>query len=359
MKIKSFEVYTYCLPLKIPLNIGKNILNNREGFIVRISSDSNLYGLGEAAPLPGLHMETLNETFSELEKVKIHLVDTSIDNAFQIINDIHKEVSGYPSVQYAVEAALINLNEADCNKNTKNSLPPPLQQKIYINSLLTGKSSTIKKGFRQSLAKNCRSIKIKIGRQSLREEINLIRDLQKDIGQSKMLRLDANRGWTFEETVSFANAIDKDVIEYLEEPLKDPKQLRDLYEKTGLPIALDESLIDISIENFLKNKWIEAFIIKPAVLGSVKKSLQYIALGKKFDIKTVISDTFHSGIGLSFLIRLASIMVQSIPMGFDTYSWLDDDVLVKRLPVKDGYFDLKKVMDLCKEVDYSKLKRVG
>jgi len=132
-----------------------------------------------------------------------------------------------------------------------------------------------------------------------------------------------------------------------------------LYKETGLPIALDESLTEISPENFIHKHWINTLIIKPALIGSVKKTLEFINLAKTNGIKTVISDTFHTGIGLSFLIRLASIIAEPTPMGFDTYSWLDDDILLERLPIEDGSFDLKTVMDLGSKVDFSKLVKVG
>jgi O-succinylbenzoate synthase len=91
----------------------------------------------------------------------------------------------------------------------------------------------------------------------------------------------------------------------------------------------------------------------------VRKTLQYLNRAKELGLKVVISDTFHSGIGLSFLIRLASIVSDPVPMGFDTYSWLDDDILFDRLPVKDGCFELETVVNLCNKINFSKLEKVG
>ena len=132
-----------------------------------------------------------------------------------------------------------------------------------------------------------------------------------------------------------------------------------MFKKTNFPIALDESLVEITPEKFKYEDWINALIIKPAVLGSVQKTIQYIALAKKYGIKSVISDTFHSGIGLSFLIRLASTLTEPTPMGFDTYSWLKEDILINRLPVKDGYFDLNTVLNYSRNVNISKLVKVA
>jgi hypothetical protein len=46
-------------------------------------------------------------------------------------------------------------------------------------------------------------------------------------------------------------------------------------------------------------------------------------------------------------------------MGFDTYNWLADDILLERLTVKNGCFDLNTVLNLSTKIDYAKLERVG
>jgi O-succinylbenzoate synthase len=229
---------------------------------------------------------------------------------------------------------------------------------VIINALVAGNIASVKQQIEQRLDKNYRSIKVKVGRQPLNEEINLIQDIHRKIDKTSTLRLDANCAWKFKEAVYFVNSVKDLAIEYIEEPLINPEKLPDLYKVCDLPIALDESLIEMSPDNFRPEEWINTIILKPSVIGSVQKTLQYISLAKKYGIKVVISDTFHSGIGLSFLIRLASIIDKTTAMGFDTYRWLNDDILIDRLPVENGCFDLKTVMDRCNRVDYSKLEHI-
>lgn len=79
------------------------------------------------------------------------------------------------------------------------------------------------------------------------------------------LRLDANQAWSMEDALAFCEVIErgrhggsevdgsaleqgrgsiKSKIEYLEEPLRDPRMLGEFWERSGkdLPYALDESL---------------------------------------------------------------------------------------------------------------------
>ena len=358
MKISSVDIFTYNLPLKYPLKIGITPITDRQGAIVCIKTDDDLVGYGEAAPLDGLHSESLHDIIIQLKKIAPKLLEITYSNVFETVTELQKYENWHPTVQFAIESALFTIDESSKDHAGKTSLLPPVNRTILINSLIWGGGTSIKDNVLSSLQNNFRAIKIKVGRQPIEEEIKLITAVQQLIRQKAMLRLDANRKWTFEEAVTFFKSIDGDSVEYIEEPLNDPAKLPELYKKTGIPIALDESVVDSSIENFQTANWITAIILKPAVLGSLQKMLHYLDVAKKQNIKTVISDTFHSGIGLSFLVRLASIIKEQIPMGLDTYSWLDDDILTERLAVENGHFDLKQVMDICRNVDYSKLQRI-
>ncbi len=358
MKIKDCYIYTYQLPLVQPLQIRNTPVTSRTGAIIQIITDSDLYGFGEAAPLPGLHQENLNDVRRQLKEITPLLIGTHIHNMFKVVDQLQMQNRWLPCVQFAVESALMCIAEESNLPNQKSLLPEPVHDKIYVNALATGNASTILKKVEKSLAGNYRSIKVKVGRNSLEEEIKLVQTIRQKIGDRTTLRLDANRAWDLQDAVTFSCSVKNLSIEYVEEPLKNPGKLPDLFKKTGLPIALDESLIEMSPDSFELQEWINTLILKPAVIGSVRKTLQYIDLAGNLGLKAVISDTFHTGIGLSFLIRLASTITKQTPMGFDTYRWLDDDILIDKLPIKDGCFDLKTVMNLSRKVNFSKLEEV-
>jgi O-succinylbenzoate synthase len=164
MKLHDFQIFKYHLPLKEPLHIGKNILRSRNGAIIRIMIDSEVYRFGEAAPLPGLHQENLQDSINQLKLIKPILIEKPIKNIFESIRYLQSENRCYPSVQFAIESALLNLKESTHNHYLKNNLPQSLQEKIFINSLATGSVTSIKNRIEQSLRDNYRSIKIKVGR---------------------------------------------------------------------------------------------------------------------------------------------------------------------------------------------------
>jgi len=359
MIIEEFHIYTFQLPILKPLQIGTTPVTSRSGVIIYIKMNESIYGFGEASPLPGLHQESLNNVKSELVEIKSLLMGTHREEVFTVIDNLQNKKKLSSSVQFAIESAILNMDEQAKLSGRKKILPEPEHNKIYVNVLATGDESTILRKIEKSISDNFKSIKIKVGRNSADAEIKLISTIRELIGDKITLRLDANQAWELEEAVIFVNSVKNMEIEYVEEPLNNPRNLPDLFERTGLRIALDESLIDMPPESIIPAKWINTLILKPSLIGSVRKTLRYINRAKELGLKVVISDTFHSGIGLSFLIRLASTIIEPTPMGFDTYSWIGDDLLVEKLPVQDGCFDLNAVMNICSKIDLTKLEKVG
>ena len=323
MKIEEIQIFTFQLPLLYPLQIGNTSVTSRSGAIVHLKTNTNFYGFGEASPLPGLHQENLDRVINQLVEVKSLLLGTHREKWFEVLkNLIKKDLSS--CVQFAIESAILNIEDQVKMSERNTVLPDPEHNNIYINALATGDDSTILQKIEQSISENYRAVKVKVGKKSAEEEFKLINTIRGIVDDKVTLRLDANQAWEFDEAVTYIQALKDVETEYIEEPLKNPANLPDLFEKTGLRIAVDESLINIPPVKIKSLTWINTLILKPSVIGSVRKTLQYINLARELGLKVVISDTFHSGIGLSFLIRLASTITELTPMGFDTYK------LVKR-----------------------------
>jgi 2-succinyl-5-enolpyruvyl-6-hydroxy-3-cyclohexene-1-carboxylate synthase len=199
------------------------------------------------------------------------------------------------------------------------------------------------------------------------------------------VRCDANRGWTMEQAIAFVQELNdtsgtKDKydsflesnFEFIEEPLaklspdnhnisEHVQQLVEFYHATGVPFSLDETLYDLVEQHngdwkgtrnvlltllpALKQGGCAALVIKPSLLG-IELSWQIACLAKeRFGIPTVFSSCFESGVGLSFLMRMAtayndlasiastdvsqagSSQTTTMSHGLGTFDMLDGDLL--------------------------------
>lgn len=197
------EFYSY--QLKIPPY-------ERRGAYIRGSA-----GLGELAPFPGTHQESLEEAIQALERG-----DRSL-----------------PSVAFALDMA-----------NTRIDGPKATSYRLITDH--------------DPLPSKPCAVKLKIGR-----DLTRLRQLQ---AMGCSVRLDANRQWSLEEALD----LDLGEIEYIEEPLQDSSQLSLLHREKRWPLALDETLY--RNEPWEQIEGVVALVLKPTALGALTRTF---ALAKK------------------------------------------------------------------------------
>lgn len=320
MKVVAAEIFQFSLPLKKSLQIGAHRISHRDGLVLRLRDDSGMAGLGEVAPLPGLHHESLDQALEQVQSLlrEIESLPLMTESNWSAAT---KQLNLYPSVRFGFESALLEL----VSQATGLAVPELLfgcgVSAVPVNALLVGNKNEILTAARRRVEEGYQSLKIKVGRKPVDEEAETIKALANEFGPQVSLRLDANRAWDMDEALAFARLIDQIDIEYIEEPLRDPLQLAQFAARSALPVALDESLVLFErIPDFVR-----AVIIKPSCMGIVPALERILVLGKT-DVTAVISSAFESGLGLRILTQLSSFAGGATAMGLDTWRWLAADL---------------------------------
>ena len=359
----NFEIFQYNLSLISPIQITKTQISTRSGFITQIWDENDHSGLGEIAPLPGLHDETLELALQNLKDMQSFLSNSEIlPHLNRLDGGFEKWFSGkeiLPSVQFGLEMAILNLIADKNNQSLMSLLSENNQKSINLNGLVSGDENQIIKQVEQLIQDGYRTIKLKVGRKSVDEDIQIAHEVKKIIGQKARLRFDANRNWSLTEAVRFGKALGSDNIEYIEEPLSDTDKLDIFYEQTGIPIALDESLQQIPKRVLENIKGLKAFIIKPSLMGGFERSMEFIRFGKAHNIYSVISSTFESGVGLTALANFASSLNPvNIAMGLDTFKLFKEDLFINGFNPTQGKLDLEFLNKRSKVIRQDLLKKI-
>ena len=203
----NLKAYRYRLQLEPPLSIGQRTLTHREG--VLLSPVDQPYCWGDAAPLPGLSRETVEDVIRGLQ----------VDTGFQP-----------PSLRFALQSLKL----------------PGATGRVPVNALLQGTRAAMLHRARELRDLPFQAVKLKVGWQrSVADEIELVRELRQQLRDDQRLRLDANRRWTLEQAVRFGKGVSSLDIEYIEEPLIRPRECEAFFERTGVPYALDETLAEL------------------------------------------------------------------------------------------------------------------
>ncbi len=320
--IASVKLFQYVLPFKTPLVVGTQRLTHRHGLIIEVTDTAGNRGYGETAPLPGYSQETLAKALLQLHQLARQLTGKRMSLA-QFPSHCR---AFYPSVVFGMETAFFNIEKPAC----------PLKQ-VTVNGLFFPDPQKPEAQVAELLAKGFTTIKIKVARQSLAAEISMIKKVSALLPAHIKLRLDANRLWDLKSAITFGLGIQGTAIEYIEEPCQDSAQFQDFYRATGLPVALDESLIHMTQQSPIFPQGVVALILKPTRLGGIRRTCKFIEIARQSGLKPVISACFEAGPGFAQLVHIAAaINFADSASGLDTMKYFAQDLFVHPLTIAHG-----------------------
>ncbi|MCF7956145.1 MAG: o-succinylbenzoate--CoA ligase, partial [Phycisphaerae bacterium] len=297
---------------------------------------------GELAPLETLHKESLDEAIGQLEQLKDNLIGTNIPADFTEFTQGIESIlpfAFFPSVANAIEMAILNLFKQQGKFNDLENIAIP------VNALLTANTDNICDSAIKLIAEGFTSIKVKVGRGNFDEEIAVINELSDIVKAKATLRLDANRKWSLDTALESCGQTASPAIEYIEEPLSNINDIPQFTERSKIPLALDETLVEKNIEDIKRFKNIAAFILKPSLLGGFKKTADLVRYAKQNKITPVISAAFPTSVSLkAYAIFAAKMNLQNIPQGLDTLKFLAGDTQENPLKISNGKIKLTEAL---------------
>jgi o-succinylbenzoate synthase len=333
MTLKNFTLYHYDIPL-----LDKALLKKREGIFVEVRDDKGNTGIGEVAPLPDFSRETLKESKEQLLRLQ----------------EEGSEEDLLPSVCFGLEMAMLDLTTKQRGISMRSFLADSFHNKIAINRLLLLDDPDALLKARKFVGTGCKTIKVKAGRHSVVEDAKVLQRICHGMGADVSLRVDPNGKWNLDEALKFAKLCSGLPIEYVEDPVQDPRDLHEFAVSSGMKFALDGILRENRSLNLSEVMGLEAVIIKPTLLGGFEATRQMVKNLDEVGVKVVISSAFESSVGILSLANLAAaVCAKGVAVGLDTFSFFADDALTPPLFYELGDFNLtyfdESTCDLSKE----------
>ncbi len=175
--------------------------------------------------------------------------------------------------------------------------------------------------------------KIKLGRQADAdlETVRLMRTYTPAV-----FRVDANCGWTADQTLALAPELAVLGVEFIEQPLPadDWAGAKRVYEQSVLPIIADEScIVEADVDRCAG--YFHGINIKLTKCGGITPALRMIAHARELNLQVMVGCMTESSVGISAIAQLLPLL---------DYADLDGSLLIANDPATGVTFDNGRVI---------------
>jgi L-alanine-DL-glutamate epimerase-like enolase superfamily enzyme len=308
IKITAVEIFKSDIKVKEPFRISFMVIDSAMSIFIKISTDTGLYGMGEANPLGKITGETRDMNFSgaiDLSRLWLNKDPLNIEERMQEINRflVHNSTlrSAFDMALYDLVGKVTQLPLYAVLGGGKRSFwtdftigidePPRMAEKAKLYQ---------KQGFK--------AIKVKLGT-GKDEDIQRVKQIRKAIGEDLPIRIDANQGWDYNTAVLILRALESYGIQYCEQPLAhwDYENMRRLREKTSIAIMVDESLFDHHDAFKLASRGCcDYFNIKLAKCGGIHNALKINNIAESAGISCMVGCMMETRLGITAAAHLIS-----------------------------------------------------
>ena len=293
-------IRTFDLKLQHTFSISRKSIDVQPTLIVELKSNG-ISGFGEATSNPYYNITT-DSIRTDLAKVKVVVENTAMVTPEAFWTTMYNYLNHNLFALCALDVAY-----NDLYARTK-------QQKLYqLWGYSIGKNpltdytigiDTIEKMVAKIKEKPWPIYKIKLGTP---DDIAIVTELRK---QTKaVFRIDANCGWSIEETLTNAVKLKALGVEFLEQPLpaEDWEGHAILFKKSVLPVMTDEScIVEADVLKCYQN--FHGVNVKLMKCGGITPAKRMIEKANQIGLKTMVGCMTESTVGISAIAHLLPLL---------------------------------------------------
>lgn len=331
------DYFKHTLDFRFEAGTSRGVLTHHDVYFLKVintepdtgrskSAPSEIFGLGEASPLPNLSVD-----YSDFE--------TNLQKVCSLFNKLDLEVFSWnlnllvdqlvdkrlPCLRFGLETALLDLLNGGRRVVFRNDFVRGKRQ-LAINGLIwMGDRAAMLRQVEEKLASGYTTVKLKIGAIDFDEECRVIESIRQRFSPSRVtLRVDANGAWAPDDARRKLRELSRFGLHSIEQPIqpRQPEAMSELCRTSPVPVALDEELIGVSdyVEKFrLVKQLAPAFLIlKPTLLGGFQSCREWIEIANRLQLKWWLTSALESNVGLSAIGQFAAEFNNPLPQGLGT-----------------------------------------
>ena len=249
MKVTEVELIPFALPFERPYASARGTLERREMLLVRLRTDGELEGLGEAVPLSlrrGADLGMIERALLRASRRfrRADLSDFSGDESLRAAVETFIHVAAGRRLpgpaKSALEMALFDLAGKASDKPVWALLGASEAIPVRCNATLVAAApDEVAADARRWAARGFGTFKLKVG---TGDDVAQVRAVREALGPEAKLRLDANGTWSVAEALGVLRMVEPLDVELVEQPVAELRELAEVSAGTSIPVAADESV---------------------------------------------------------------------------------------------------------------------
>ncbi len=299
MKITNLLVYPVLIPLRKTFRTSLGSTYQYEGVLVKIETDENVFGWGEASPSKNITKETQETVLKSLSEIK-PLITGETPFEIESIMDKINFVFG-SSAKASIDIALHDILGKRMGLPLKNVFGDSQNE---IRTSITVSLNDVKDAVKEAVKivdSGGRNIKLKIGLKP-DEDIEKIKGIREAVGYEPRIRVDTNQGYSVETAIKILKKMEKYEIEFVEQPVnaKDIGGMRKIRNNIGIPVMADESVhTPKDAVNIIKNDAADMINLKIMKNGGLLNALRIADICSAAGIACMVGCMIETKIGIT------------------------------------------------------------
>lgn len=303
MKITRVEGIPLSLPFAKPMIMSGGAVKWSHTILLKLHTDEGVTGIAECGDTSLWYMgESQESIYHNLDSVyapillgedpfNIEVIIAKMDKAVKINN--HSKAL----VDYALHDLMGKALGVPVYK-LLGGLSNPKIKLAYVMS--SGTPEEVATQAKKLADAGYGGLKLKVGANIIEEDVEMVAEVRKAVGNSVKIMTDTNGGWTYIQALKFLQKVSKYDLFLSEQPLPwwDMDGLARLRRKVDVPIFADESAAELNdLIKLYQRDAIDGFFLKIPKAGGIHKSRKWVAIAQSMGLNVMCGCMINSGLG--------------------------------------------------------------
>jgi L-alanine-DL-glutamate epimerase-like enolase superfamily enzyme len=306
--IKGYTLIPLQAPLNQPFRIAVGQHNTLDNLLLTISLADGTKGFGEAAVATHITGETIEDSVKNLHATFQWLMGQDAADYLKISAGLHERLSNNKCALAAVEMALLDALTRQWKMPLWRFFGPKANALKTDITIVIGSLEETQQKAKAFYAQGFRSFKIKIGKD---EELDFLRvKAVKKIAPKGIIILDANQGYSDEQTLKFLSRLKRAgvTVALIEQPVPkaDWEGLKRVTKVSKVAVCADESVSSLAqAVRAIKEKAVDVINIKMMKTGIIE-SREIAQLARANGIGLMMGGMMESNVAMTAAAHMAS-----------------------------------------------------